>query len=232
MTLTPWRSRTILCLTGSLLLAACGGESRRSEEGAKKEKTTGNEPAVESRQTDSKQPSPEAEAARASNERRAFVVMKTLASGEADFRHNDRDGNKIKDYWVGDVSGLNRYTTPSARSTPAKMIVDGLAEADAAPLKADELMPHTVSKPKPMGGYLYIALQGYRAKGALQKYHGGNHRNTSRFGFAAYPADYPTSGKRTFIINQENRVYARDTGGKPPEAYREDPLKAGWKLID
>src|SRR5689334_9677177 len=37
---------------------------------------------------------------RASNERNASASLKTLASAEADFRANDRDNNKINDFWT------------------------------------------------------------------------------------------------------------------------------------
>src|SRR4051812_8671692 len=43
---------------------------------------------------------------RASNARNASASLKTIASAEADFRANDRDGNKVEDFWTGDVSGL------------------------------------------------------------------------------------------------------------------------------
>src|SRR5258706_15614178 len=49
---------------------------------------------------------------RASNERNASTTLKTLTSAEADFRANDRDGNKGADFWTGDVKGL--YTMTNA----------------------------------------------------------------------------------------------------------------------
>ena len=175
---------------------------------------------------------PPAEAARVANEKWASASIKTLVTGEADFRSNDRDGNKVNDYWVGDVSGLYRYRKPTARDKPIWMIDATIAEADAAPLASDNLLPHTAKQPKPGWGYLFVAIKGYEAKGTVHKYHDGTFRNHSRFGFAAYPADYPKSGKLTFIISEENRIYARDTGGNPPKAYPEDPVKLGWKLRD
>src|SRR5688572_3806154 len=43
---------------------------------------------------------------RASNESGASASLKTLASAQADFRQNDRDGNKVQDFWTADVAGL------------------------------------------------------------------------------------------------------------------------------
>src|SRR5436190_232031 len=54
-------------------------------------------------------------AALAANERSASSSLKTLATAEADFKANDRDGNGLKDFWVGDVSGLYRYTMTNGR---------------------------------------------------------------------------------------------------------------------
>src|SRR5438093_367005 len=44
----------------------------------------------------------------ASNERNASATLKSFASAEADFRANDRDNNRVNDFWVADVSGLYR----------------------------------------------------------------------------------------------------------------------------
>lgn len=41
-----------------------------------------------------------------SHERNASASLKTLATAEADFRANDRDGNGRNDYWRSDVAGL------------------------------------------------------------------------------------------------------------------------------
>ena len=72
----------------------------------------------------------------AANERAASVSLKTVATAETDFRTNDRDSNGIHDYWVGDVSGLYRYTV---NNKEIKLIEKSLADADASPLKSPSL---------------------------------------------------------------------------------------------
>jgi type II secretory pathway pseudopilin PulG len=47
---------------------------------------------------------------RASNEREAVTALKTLAAAEADFRTNDRDKNRVNDFWTADVKGLFTMT--------------------------------------------------------------------------------------------------------------------------
>src|SRR5689334_19227520 len=49
---------------------------------------------------------------RASNERNASTSLKTLTAAEADFKSNDRDGNRVNDFWTANISGL--YTMTSA----------------------------------------------------------------------------------------------------------------------
>src|SRR6476620_6119361 len=75
---------------------------------------------------------------RASNERNASTSLKTLTSAEADFRANDRDGNKVNDFWTANVSGLYTMTSAavsgSSNSTTdpsIKLIELSIASADA-----------------------------------------------------------------------------------------------------
>src|SRR5215470_12680160 len=58
---------------------------------------------------------------RASNERNASASMKTLATANADFRSNDRDGNHVNDFWVYDVAGFYTIYPPGASSTDASL---------------------------------------------------------------------------------------------------------------
>ena len=70
---------------------------------------------------------------RASNERNASSSLKTFATAEADFRSNDRDGNKISDYWTANVAGLYTMTHSSISGStddPIKLIELSIAAAD------------------------------------------------------------------------------------------------------
>lgn len=161
----------------------------------------------------------------------AVGALKTLASAEADFRANDRDGNREQDFWVGDVSGLHRAFIAPDR--PARLIEAAVAAADAAPIQAPGLAKHAADAPRPYAGYLFVALKGWKDGATVRPYDGGGHRNLSRFGFAAYPAQYPTSGTLTYILSEGNTVFARDTGGKAPEAWPDDTeLLRDWMKLD
>ena len=152
-----------------------------------------------------------AKAVREANERAASAALKTLASAEADFRANDRDGNRIQDFWTGDVASLADW----------KEIEASVAAADAKPL-------HPGATPLPKAGYLFIAMDldengvayAQDTQGLSSR---GSRHNFSKFGFCAYPADYPRSGKWTFTINEGNTIFKSDTRGKPVMSWPADP---------
>ncbi len=148
----------------------------------------------------------------AGNERAASSALKELASAEADFRANDRDGNRVTDFWTGDVAGLHGFG----------LIPREIAEADAAPL--EKLVP----EPRPYRGYLFVALARDDSetppvplKQDTDK-SGLKVRHTAKFGFCAYPAAYGRTGKPTFIINEGNTIFRKDIQGKPFAAWPSD----------
>lgn len=158
---------------------------------------------------------------RASSERNASASLKTLATAEADFRANDRDGNGINDFWTGDVAGLYCISPGAGRaSDPAraiKLIEISVAGADSDPLRAPG-DPYGISirawvEASPKAGYWYWALRGDGTETPPAPYrtdtHGtpnaGGFYNTSRFGFLAYP-DRPSVAKVAFMINEANRM--------------------------
>ena len=158
---------------------------------------------------------------RASNERNASASLKTLASAEADFRGNDRDGNKVQDFWTVSVNGL--YTVSPVGNTEAvKLIELSVALADTSPLGAGALnTANTYGNVALYGtrsakaGYWYRAMitdetalayaqvtNGTGALGAVADF------NTSKFGFWCFP-DTRSAGRNLFIINEGNTIYKR-----------------------
>jgi hypothetical protein len=176
-------------------------------------------------------------AVRGANERNASSSLKTLAAASADFRANDRDNNRINDFWVGDVSGLYRINPGDGG---IKLIEISIALADArprAPLDKSEVFAGSklIALPSPgatKAGYRYAAVPKYQEDGKDAPYHSGDGRCPSKFGFCSYPAEYGTAGKFTFLITEENTVWRKDTGGKPVEVTPEDPRAQGWSRLD
>jgi hypothetical protein len=137
----------------------------------------------------------------AANERNGSVMLKVLAAAEEEFRNGDRDGNGVEDYWTQDVLGLARFSGRTSR--PGPLISADIAAADAARPGAT-----------PRYGYYLRALDGVGRTG---------------FAFCAYPADFPRSGKWTFVINEKKQLYRVDTGGLPIRRWAPDST---WVVLD
>lgn len=160
---------------------------------------------------------------RASNERNASASLKTLATANVDFRTNDRDGNKVSDFWTRDVAGL--YTVFPAGSTSSsaiKLIEISVAAADAIGFGA---IPVTATNPgttlvtaysrsSPKAGYWYYHLWWNLQVSMVGPYATvtdgtfWNVHHTSMFAFGAYPDSY-SSGRLLFVINEGNTMFKR-----------------------
>ena len=150
---------------------------------------------------------PTVEEYRAEDERAARIWLDALANLETKYRGRDADGNGVRDFWTADVVGLLKGVAPNA-SFP-------IHGADAAPLRL--LTP----SPTPFRGYLFVALKRDMSSVPPENYLQDTDKSDrkvhhlSRFAFCAYPAQYDWRHRKTFIVNQDNVVYAVDNGGKP-----------------
>jgi general secretion pathway protein G len=182
----------------------------------------------------------------AANERSGATTLKTLCSAEADFRANDRDWNHVNDFWTADVAGL--YSCKDSNGQSIKLIEVSVALADAAPLEkgaAGGKIPALADfgVPAPKAGYWFRAMEKANdaqpgellrvdtdLPGVLKM---GKVHNLSRFGFCAYPAEYGASGLQTFIVNENNTIFCKDTQGEPVLEWPTDAeLQAEWKKLD
>ena len=153
--------------------------------------------------------------------------LKTLGSAQADFHANDRDEDKTENFWVKDVAGL--YGLDPGKG-PIKLIDISCAQADRTPRRG-RYASLGVEKPY-VENYYFAALKSYRESGKSLAYDDGTGRNPSRYGIVAFPAEYADTSKLTFIINEKNILFSKDTQGKPPDEFPEDPLKEGWTLFN
>jgi hypothetical protein len=186
------------------------------------------------------------ESRRHSTERTTSTGVKVLASAEADFRANDRDGNGVNDFWTADVAGLYGIV-PSAENgaTPIKLIELSTALADGNPVP--DLYPpmDRYGLPAPQAGAWFATLRADRSVTPAETY---GVRNTSKFGFVAYAEDYISTMRYAFILNENNTIFRqpvvrdlRPTTKWPPgppvdAAFRDwpsdDDLKARWTKLD
>ena len=186
---------------------------------------------------DEKKKKPAGASSPASNERFASACLKAIAAAQADFRANDRDGNRVNDFWVADIGGLYRVEA----GVSIKLIEMNMAKADAKPCvatdKAGALPDGTkltaLGPPAPISGYWFVAVEkAVDEKGVAVRYDAGQGRASSSFGVCAYPAEYGKGGRRTFILNEANVVWAKDLAGKAVDVFPLNPASEGWKKLD
>ena len=158
---------------------------------------------------------------RSSNERNASASLKTLASAEIDFRGNDRDGNKVQDFWTLSVNGLFTLS-PVGNTEPIKLIELSVALADTSPLGGGPL--NTANSYGLLTNYgLRSAKAAYWYRAMITDENGLAYArvtngggllgaaadfNVSKFAFWCFP-DSRSAGRNVFIINEGNTIYKR-----------------------
>jgi hypothetical protein len=88
----------------------------------------------------------------------------------------------------------------------------------------------------PFNGYFFriLAAQGPHAPGGAKNYV-VNGRMTAGFAFVAYPAEYRSSGVKTFIVNKSGTIYEKDLGPnttKIAEAMAAFDPDSTWTKLD
>lgn len=168
---------------------------------------------------------------RASNERNASASLRTVGVAQADFRSNHRDNNRVQDFWTADVAGLyaiDNTPTGTPSPVPIRLIEVSVAPADLFPRFPGILSSGAYGTPvstygptAAKAGYGYIALgtdEQVSASGGNGMYRqatdgtGEEVHNASRFGFAAVPDVYGSSGSKVFIVNEAGTIFQRDFG--------------------
>ena len=131
---------------------------------------------------------------------------------------NDRDGNQVHDYWTGDISGLYALRGPGGERI--KLIEISMAGADANPVTDI----HLLIQQGPKSGYHYVSLRPPDE---------ADWRDPDTFAACSYPAQYGVSGKYSFIISEQNKMYKKDLG-RPGgiQFYPADPEAEGWVELD
>ncbi len=151
-------------------------------------------------------------------------TLKTIATAEADFRSNDRDGNLAFDFWTADVYGLWSLVPVRESETEVpgdtedaqriiKLIEPSIAGADGLSrtgvygnLTVQAGIIHGSTK----GGYVYRAF-GRDSSGTLCEdtdgpaYYGPVHQR-NRFAFAAMP-DNLSVGTQVYILGADNTIW-------------------------
>ena len=170
----------------------------------------------------------------AANETSAIGSMSAFRNAEALWYQQDPDGNQKKDYWMRDVTVLNRMCRADDLTNVGFIALD-LARADWAPVdpSGTELGGPYYQSWDGSGlygggssavvmnnkaGYWFRTLV-YEDTAETILYASNNTGttptpacNTSKFGFIGAPDRYGISGVRTYIMSEVGTVWSNDTG--------------------
>lgn len=130
---------------------------------------------------------------------------------------SDSDGNGIEDYWTEDIAGLY-FFQPKNSHIPLRMIDYSTAIADRFPSRN---YPRVV--PSPKSGYWFKTL---KVEGSV------NGRNVDRFAVCAYPANYSSRDRWTYILSEGGTIFMKDLQGKTISEWPENPPAQGWSRLE
>jgi len=147
------------------------------------------------------------------NELGAIAVCRGFVEAQEEYAAEGRDDNEAGTYAAKLVSDLGQHnglywrTADDEPVSPAGPFIAGAA--------AEGYRGAASGERKPYHGYYYRMLyaQGPNADGGAREYF-VNGLLTAGFAAIAWPADYGTSGVKTFIVNQDGIVFEKDLGAE------------------
>jgi type IV pilus assembly protein PilE len=170
-------------------------------------------------------------AQRAANERNASASLKTVVTANHDFRSNDRDGNRVIDFWTGDVAGLCLIVPQAGASAPPSLAYSGairlielsMAGADGSfgsGIRYSASMHVPIAGAfmtfQPKAGFWYSCLVNEVSATSTIPYQldtdgtsnalWGACHNTDRFGYVAFPGNLSV-GRVAFIVGNEGIIF-------------------------
>jgi len=140
------------------------------------------------------------------NELNAIEVMRAFPGAQRQFAAKPRDGSNVRSFARRILSTEGKQDGLYWTSDPAK----GEEASPFGPLVADGAKR---DRGDPYHGYYFKILtgQGPSAPGGKYSYV-INGRMVAGFALVAWPADYASSGVKTFIVNHYGDVYQKDLG--------------------
>jgi hypothetical protein len=139
------------------------------------------------------------------NEAMTLGAFRLLVLAQQEHLARSRDADSVPGYATrfigvkGDYNGLDWQTDGAL---PEALVKAGVSDQGDA-----------TSSAVPYYGYYFriLTAQGKRAPGGAKSYI-ANQKMTGGFAFIAYPADYRSSGVKTFIAGPDGIVYEKDLG--------------------
>jgi hypothetical protein len=149
--------------------------------------------------------------------RNASASLRSIAVAQADFRANDRDGNRIADYWRADVAGLYAFKPPGGETI--RLIELSIACADDR--AATDVSALGVKSPK--AGFWYRAT---RLPSEASP-------DPDRFAASCHPVALEKGRWGTYVIREDNVVHKKMLGhANGIDVHPADPAREGWEKLD
>jgi hypothetical protein len=163
------------------------------------------------------------------NEMSAIRVCEALVAAQKEYysaQHNEYAKKIVSD--DGTPDGLYWKTADGAPQSPIGPLVAMAAVSNDAKSQS--------SAPTPYRGYYFhiLTAQGKNAPGGAKSYI-VNGKMTEGFAFVAYPAEYRSSGVKTFIVGADGAVYEKDLGKKTEVAAKSMKYynpSSGWQKTE
>lgn len=168
-------------------------------------------------------------AQRAANERNASSSLRIIMTAQADFRANDRDGNRVNDFWTLDIFALYGLVAPPAGSTTLgpdttsatsiiRLIDMPVASADAASATVgygNISFGASVLNGSPKAGYVYRMFESQDSGAGPVSLRNDTDGATALYGaahdranFAAMAAPESISaGRLLFFVDADNTIW-------------------------
>ena len=151
------------------------------------------------------------------NELAVIQVCLELVDAQKEYYSQPHDGDSVKQYaqkFFSDPNKHNGLYWIQAAGSPESPIGPLVAAAAAEGYTRDAQHQET----QPFHGYYFRVLtaQGANAPGGARSYIVDG-KMTRGFALLAYPAEYRSSGVKTFLVNQDGIVYEKDLGPRSAE---------------
>lgn len=168
------------------------------------------------------------------NELAVIQLCRELVDAEKEYHSEPHDGDSTRQYAQKFLSNPDKHD--GLYWKPAS----GEAESPIGPLVAAAAAEGYPTEPnqkaQPFQGYYFRVLkaQGANAPGGARSYVVSG-KMTRGFAFLAYPAEYRSSGVKTFIVDQDGIVYEKDFGRRTTEiakALTSYDRDATWRKAD
>lgn len=170
------------------------------------------------------------------NELHAMQVCLAIRDAQTEYAIMDPDGDGLPQYaqkFMSDPGKRNGLYWPQEPAAPASPLGELVAEASGEGYSASA---RSRDGRRPYHGYYYqiLTAQGPNAPGGARDYMvQGN--MIGGFAVVAWPAEYGNSGIKTFMVNNEGKLYEKDLGDDTYDLASDMTLfdpDVSWKLVD